>query len=339
MQKTVLIILSVLVILSAASCGAPQADTEAPDAVSETEEAAPEAEEEDAVPEVEEEADAVSEEENVEDSVEASEAEEETAEESLPRLMDFVDVYGNEHTLVVDETADMNDYATDCFVLDGQHMTYTDSENYTYSLGIDVSYHQGVIDWESVKDDGYDFAFIRIGYRGYGEGGKLVEDEDFRTNLEGAAAAGLEVGVYFFSQAVSEEEALEEAAFVLGILGDAKLDLPVVYDPEFILDGEGNRIDGARTSLLEGGQVTQNALAFCGAVGEAGYEAAFYTNMLSESEVFDMTAMSGYTVWYADYCEVPQTPYGFEFWQYTESGTVSGISGYVDLDIRMIPAG
>ena len=258
--------------------------------------------------------------------------------EALSETLDFTDVFGKWHTLEIDPDALNNDYDKSCFVLDGQLMIYTDTENYTYRPGIDVSYYQGDIDWESVAEEGYEFVFIRIGFRGYGQSGNLREDEQFKAYLEGAKAAGLEVGVYFFSQAISEEEAQEEAEFVLELLGSAELDLPVVYDPEYILDDEGNKISDARTSSLEGEQVTLNTIAFCEMIKEAGYEPAFYASMLSESEVFDMSALSEYTVWYADYNETPQTPYAFEFWQYSESGTAAGIDGEVDLDIQLIAA-
>ena len=260
----------------------------------------------------------------------ASETEERT------QTMEFMDVYGILHVLVIDPTAILHDYDVEAFCLEEQQMLYTDTDAYSSRLGIDVSYYQGTIDWEQVKEAGFEFAFLRIGYRGYGEAGVLVEDEAFRKNLAGAQTAGLDVGVYFYAQAVSDEEAEEEARFVLELLGDTELELPVVYDPEYVLDSDGEKIEEARTSALEGEQVTQNTLLFCEAMEEAGYAAAFYSNLLSESEVFDMTALAGISVWYADYSETPQTPYAFTFWQYSESGTVPGIEGAVDLNIQLM---
>ena len=257
---------------------------------------------------------------------------------SGPQTMEFTDVYGEVHTLTIDPTAPMHDYDAACWILIDQDMYYIDdSGRYTSRLGIDVSFYQGDIDWASVAAAGYEFAFIRLGYRGYGRSGSLTVDSKFQSNLQGAREAGLEVGVYFFSQAVSESEAAQEAAFVIEKLDGTDLDLPIVYDPEFILDGEGNKLESARTSALTGEQITLNTLAFCQAVEAAGYEAAFYSNMLSESEVFDMTALADYTVWYADYNALPQTPYGFTFWQYTDTGSVAGIEGNVDLNIQLIP--
>ena len=270
------------------------------------------------------------------DAVLAAQAENVT-DDAVPETLEFTDVRGEVHTLVVDPTAAMHDYDAESFLTIGQNIIYTDDTKYTWRLGLDVSYYQGNIDWYSVAAEGYSFVFIRIGYRGYGQRGALVEDSMFRGNLEGAKAAGLDVGVYFFSQAVSAEEAAEEAQFVLSLLNGTDLELPIVYDPEFILNDDGSRATYARMASATGAQVTLNAQTFCTVVEAAGYESAFYSNLLYESEVYDMTLLSPYTVWYADYNSVPQTPYDFTFWQFSESGKISGISGSVDLDLQLIP--
>ncbi|MBQ6602143.1 MAG: glycoside hydrolase family 25 protein [Eubacterium sp.] len=207
---------------------------------------------------------------------------------------------------------------------------YYEEEGFTSILGIDVSSHQGEIDWEAVKASGIDFVIIRAGFRGYGESGSLNEDAMFRQNLAGAKAAGLKVGAYFFSQALTEEEAYEEADFLLQILDGEPLDLPLVFDEEHI------RGDEARTDAMALSQATANALAFCERVSTAGYTPMVYTNLLWEGLVYDMASLTEYPVWYAGYDPVPLTPYLFEYWQYSESGTVPGIDGKVDLDIRII---
>lgn len=214
--------------------------------------------------------------------------------------------------------------------LDGRKLSYND-DDYTSLRGIDVSYHQGEIDWEKVKKSGIDFAFLRIGYRGYGKSGKIVEDEQFAANLKGAKKAGVKVGVYFFSQAVTVKEAEEEADFVLKKLGDTKLDLPVVFDPENV-----GGVD-ARTDGVSGQQFTKNTLAFCSAVKKDGYEPAVYSNMVWEANRFDMAKIADaeIPVWYADYEPLPQTPYKYFCWQYSSTGSVDGIDGDVDLDILM----
>ena len=193
--------------------------------------------------------------------------------------------------------------------------------------GIDVSAYQGTIDWERVKADGIDFVFLRLGYRGYAEEGTLNEDEKFEENLKGAKDAGLKVGVYFFSQATTQEEAKEEAAFVKKLLGKTKLDLPVIYDPERISAEE------ARTDEITGKDFTAFALAFCGKIEKAGYKVGIYSNMYWEAFEFDLAQLEKYPIWYADYEDTPQTPYRFTFWQYSEEGTVDGIDGPVDLAV------
>ena len=248
--------------------------------------------------------------------------------------MDFVDAIGNHHQMTIDREAGMNDYLPGRFLHgSGGTLTYADSENYTTRLGIDVSRYQGTVDWEQVKAQGYDFCFLRIGYRGYGAAGTLNEDPLFEENYAAAAAAGFNVGVYFFAQAVNEEEAKEEADFVLQLLGKRKLQLPVIYDPESITG------DNARTDSVSGEQFTLNTLAFCKEIRSSGYEAGVYANMLWEAYQLDLPKLEGIPIWYADYEPQPQTPYRFTWWQYTDEGHVDGVSGPVDLNIGMIPTG
>ena len=177
----------------------------------------------------------------------------------------------------------------------------------------------------------FDFAFIRLGYRGYGQEGNIRLDKEFHQNIQNAQAAGFDVGVYFFAQAINEEEALEEANFVLQNLQGYTLQLPVVYDPESILDDE------ARTDNVSGEQFTKNTEAFCSAVSDADYEPMIYANMLWEAFELDLEKLSEYPLWYADYEPAPQTPYHFRFWQYTQSGTGLLVSTEnVDLNIQLI---
>ena len=224
-----------------------------------------------------------------------------------------------------------NNYNSADFVLDGQKMSYTDSGQYTYRLGIDVSEHNGTVDWEAVRNAGYEFAYLRIGYRGYGSDGSLVEDATFETNYEGARKAGLDVGVYFYSQAVNETEAEEEAQFVVNILNGRHLDLPAAIDMETVEDG------AARTDGVSGDQFTQNIKAFSLDVADAGYEPMLYTNLHWETFTLDMTKLYDLPVWFSNYSTAPGTPYKFRVWQYSNTGTVDGVSGSVDLDIEMTP--
>lgn len=243
----------------------------------------------------------------------------------------FVDAWGEWHDTTINPNVAAHNYDWSYLTNDATGISYIGDANYTYRTGIDVSYYQGDIDWKKVKNAGYEFAILRIGYRGYGDAGILRVDERFYANLEQAQDAGLDVGVYFFAQAVNETEAVEEADFVLGLLKGYELQLPVVYDPELIRDTE------ARTDNVTGAQFTQNTIAFCEKIKSAGYEPMIYSNMVWEAFLFDMEQLQEYPFWYADYEAVPQTPYDFSIWQYTEKGRVDGIEGNVDLNIQFCP--
>lgn len=246
-----------------------------------------------------------------------------------PVKLEFVDAYGELHQMEVNPDVVPNPYEKKAFLHNGDGMSYGD-EGYDYRLGIDVSHYQGEIDWEKVKASGIEFVFIRLGFRGYGQDGTLKLDTNFEKNIQGARAAGLDVGVYFFAQAINEKEAVKEAEFVLENLLEYDLQMPVVYDPESILHEE------ARTDHVTGEQFTKNTKAFCETIEEAGYDAMIYCNMLWQADKLDLTELSEYPIWYADYEEYPQTPYHFEIWQYSNEGTVDGILGNVDLNIQMI---
>ena len=210
-----------------------------------------------------------------------------------------------------------------------ENITYFD-EDFETLQGIDVSDHQGDIDWKEVAGAGYEFVFIRLGFRGYGEEGTLNEDTRAIEYLRGAENAGLQVGAYFFSQAVTEEEAEEEAEFAAEIIerSGVKLDLPLVYDPEYVPGVKG------RANNISGEQVCLNTDAFRDAAESAiRCKVALYTNLYWEYNLFDAETLNEYEIWYADYQDVPETPYHFTWWQYSESGTVPGIKGPMDLNL------
>lgn len=268
---------------------------------------------------------------NTEAASKKDDAAEKETEEPEPEILHFVDVYQNPYQVEINPNVEKHDYKDDSFVHNGDRLSYEGDSNYTYRLGVDVSEHQGYVDWQALKDSGFEFAFIRLGYRGYGQEGRICLDREFYRNIQNAQAVGFDVGVYFFAQAVNEEEALEEANFVLQNLEGYTLQLPVVYDPESILDDE------ARTDNVSGEQFTKNTEVFCSAVADAGYDPMIYANMLWEAFELDLEELSEYPLWYADYEPVPQTPYHFRFWQYTNQGQVHGITGNTDLNIEMVP--
>ena len=249
-----------------------------------------------------------------------------------PWELEYVDAHGEHYTALINPELRMHTYDWSKLTRKGEgDISYEGDEWFTVRKGVDVAEYQGDIDWQQVKDAGYEFAIIRIGSRAYGGEGQILEDEAFEKNIQGAQEAGLDVGVYFFSQAVSEEETLEEAAFVLDKLNGYELQLPIVFDPETIRDDE------ARTDDVSGTQFTDNAIAFCEEVQRNGYIGMIYANMVWEDQIFEMERLQYYMFWYADYEKEPQTPYDFRFWQYTEKGEVPGIDGKVDLDVEFMP--
>ncbi len=191
--------------------------------------------------------------------------------------------------------------------------------------GIDVSYYQKEIDWAAVAADGVDFAMLRLGYRGYGSGA-LTLDTRFLENVRGAAAAGIDVGVYFFSQAITAGEAAEEAAFVLSYLEGHSITYPVCFDWEPIFN------DSARTDGLSRRTLTECAVTFCRAIEAAGYTpSVYFTSWLGYTQ-YDLSALKDYQFWFAKYSERPDFYYDFAMWQYTSSGHVAGIDGRVDMN-------
>lgn len=243
----------------------------------------------------------------------------------------FQDVKENSYRAELLENVPKNIYDFSCLSTDEDTglKKYNDEKNgITSKMGIDVSEFQGGdIDWKQVKDSGIEFVIVRVGYRAYGESGELVKDDMFEQNIEGALDAGLEVGVYFFSQAITPGEAVEEAEFVLDLIRPYKITGPVVYDTEEI-KGDTARTDGNTRQ-----EFTNYCKVFCDTVEHAGYDSMIYANMKWMAFTLDMEELTDYDFWYADYHELPQNPYDYAIWQYSETGAVPGINANVDLNI------
>ena len=205
-------------------------------------------------------------------------------------------------------------------------LSYVQNGQTISRTGIDVSSHQQQINWSSVAQDGISFAYIRLGYRGSSEG-TLYVDDFFAQNLSGAKGAGIDVGVYFFSQAITEEEAREEARFVLKQLDGAPLDYPIAFDMEPSPEG------GGRADALTREEATAIANAFCDEIQKSGYRAIIYGNSYDLSK-YDLSALTG-RIWLAQYDGKPDGSISFVMWQYTPKGTVAGISGSVDLNLDL----
>ncbi|SDI68287.1 Glycosyl hydrolases family 25 [Pseudobutyrivibrio sp. 49] len=204
--------------------------------------------------------------------------------------------------------------------------SYVEDGKVTSKFGIDVSSHQGDIDWQAVAEDGVEFAFIRAVYRGYGTG-KLVVDEKCIENIEGAQAAGIDVGVYVFSQAISKDEVLEEASTVIDLLKGYELQLPIVFDVEKVSDSE------ARTNTLSVEDRTNLTIGFLNSIKNAGYDGMIYHNTEMGAMLIDLTQLTEYPKWFAGYNKEFYWPYEYQLWQYSEKGSVKGIKGNVDLDL------
>lgn len=194
-------------------------------------------------------------------------------------------------------------------------------------LGVDVSYWQYDVVWPLVKASGMDFAMIRFAWRGSTEGG-MEEDSYARINYEKAKAAGLLVGGYFFSQAITPEEAVEEAEFVLEMTKDMELDMPIVFDWEQT---------GGRTADMDPRTLTDCAKAFCETIEAGGREAMVYFNVYYACFGMYLEELTDYGFWLAMYDSRMDFPYKIDMWQHTDHGSVPGIEGPVDVNIYFLP--
>ena len=228
------------------------------------------------------------------------------------------------------EDLQKNDYTLENLnILENGEVQYLKDGQVVSHKGIDVSKHQGDIDWTKVAADGVEFAFVRVGLRGYGTEGKLVEDENFDRNVTGALQAGLKVGVYFYSQAITDEELLEEANLVLDKIRPYNIDLPVVFDVEKVSGGKG------RANALTVEERTHLTQLFCQTIQEAGYKPMIYHNMEMGTLMLDLSQLEEYDKWFAYYNDDLYYPYAYKVWQYSEKGAVDGINEEVDLNLWM----
>ena len=212
--------------------------------------------------------------------------------------------------------------------------TYTHQDRFVSSgiqQGIDVSYHNGTLDWSTIKTAGVDFAILRAAYRGYGTEGTLVRDAKFAEYMQGAMSQGIPVGAYIYSQAITTAEAVQEANYILNIVRGYSLDLPIVFDYEFAGVKTG-RLDSAWSSgKLNKSKMTDIALAFCDTIKNAGYDAMVYANktFLSKNLDHEVIENAGYDVWLAHYTTNTNYTGDYKIWQYTPSGRIPGIANKV----------
>lgn len=209
-----------------------------------------------------------------------------------------------------------------------EYSLYKDKNMETLINGIDVSEYQGFIDWKQVKDSGIKFAFIRIGCRTYDDGG-IIYDTRFKENLYSADRAGIHTGVYFFSQALTVEEAIEEADAVIEAIKPFNITYPVVFDWEIIYE------DYARTDGISIDSLADCCVAFCDRIKNAGYTPMIYQNTSTLLSKVDLPRVKEYDIWLAEYSDEDKPTYNYDYkiWQYASDGRVAGIATDVDMNI------
>lgn len=222
-----------------------------------------------------------------------------------------------------------NSYKKDSFRKENGKLEYYKNNAKISSIGIDVSKYQGDIDWQKVKDAGIEFAMIRMGVRGYNSG-KVVMDEDYIKNMTEASAQGISLGIYFYSQAVSREEAVEEANYAVVAAQSFGVSYPIVFYTEHIEN------DAARTDHLTPKTLSECAKAFCDTVKGYGYIPMIMGNKEHFMENMELTDIVEYDWWLSDITDFSDFPYKYSMWQYANNGKVDGISGNVNLNISFV---
>lgn len=236
---------------------------------------------------------------------------------------------GSEEWVLISPYLPKHEYDFTKLVCQSDLMKYYENGRQTSYVGVDISKFQEYVDFGRVKRFGVDFVMLRVGARGYGTG-QLILDEYFSDNLKRATDAGLDVGVYFFSQAITKEEAIEEANMVIENLGEYQITYPVAFDMELIEN------DTARTDALTKAEKTDIAKAFLDTISAAGYKTMIYGNKEWLIKEIDMSKLTAYDVWLSQVADIPDYPYKFAIWQYSFNGSVDGINGSVNLDISFI---
>ena len=205
---------------------------------------------------------------------------------------------------------------------------YSDGKQVSY-LGIDLSKYQKKVDFAAIQAEGIDYCMIRVGSRGYSTGA-IQADEMFDSHMAGASAVGMPIGLYFYSQAVTEAEAIEEANYVISKIGQYKITYPIAFDMEFVEN------DTSRIETLTRDEKTNIALAFLKRIEEAGYAGMLYGNKEWLLKRIDIAKLEQYDIWLAEESDIPDYPYLFSMWQYSRQGQIFGIDGYVDLNVSFI---
>ncbi len=255
------------------------------------------------------------------------EEEEDPSTDGKHTLVKYAD--GGEEWVLINPYLPKHEYDFTKLVCQSNLMKYYEDGKKTSYVGVDISKFQDYVDFVKLKKAGIEFVMIRVGARGYGTG-QLILDEYFSDNIKRASDAGLEIGVYFYSQAITEDEAKEEAKMVIESLGDYQITYPVAFYMELVDN------DTARTDVLTREQKTSIAKAFLGDIAAAGYKTMIYGDKEWLIKEIDMSKLTAYDVWLSQNEDIPDYPYKFAMWQYDFDGSVDGIAGYVNLNISFI---
>jgi len=233
---------------------------------------------------------------------------------------------GSEEWVAISSYLTKNNYDLTKFVIKNGVLKYEDDGKTKSFFGTDISRYQGTVDFYALKEAGVDYVMLKVGGRGYSSGAITI-DECFTDNIKKASDAGLGIGLYFYSQAVTVEEAIEEANVVLNSIGEYKINYPIAYDMEFVEN------DTARIEALSKQDKTTIAKAFMDTISAAGYRPILYGNKEWLIKEVDLTKLSGFEIWLSQIADLPDYPYKFSMWQYSTSGTLKGINGYANLNI------
>lgn len=236
---------------------------------------------------------------------------------------------GEEEWVEINQYLPQNEYDYSGLVYQKPLMKYYENNTRISYAGVDISKEQDYVDFNELKKAGIEFVMLRVGQRGY-TSGEITMDENFTDNIKRATEAGLDVGVYFFSQAITIEEAEEEAQFVIDALKDYEITYPVVFYLDDVPGGQ------ARTDALDKMQQTNMAITFMDKIAEAGYFPMFYGDKECLIQHYSLGSMNGYDVWLSQEMDIPDYPYRYTMWQYTTQGRIDGIAGNARLNICFI---
>ena len=262
-----------------------------------------------------------------EEKSELIEEEKDPLDDGRHTLIEYAD--GTKEWVVISPYLSRNTYDFSKLESDKNQLKYIENGKKASYLGVDLSKYQGDVDFSQLKQDGIDYVMLKVGGRGYSSG-QITADDYFSVNLQSATDAGLGIGVYFFSQAVTAEEAVEEANYVINSLAGYNIQYPVAFDMEYVEN------DTARVEALTRADKTAVARAFLTTVQNAGYRPMIYGNKEWLLKKIDLTQLTEFDVWLSQEKDVPDYPYKFAMWQYTTSAKLSGISGYADLNLCFI---